>query len=93
VPQSVIRPRAWRAIGALLQAAIPVVAAKLLTGEAGRSKIVRKAKKAFTPTPAVPLTLPVTVQLQNANGGCWRATYSAALIDESESGLFKAKSA
>jgi len=66
-----------------------VVAAKLLAGGAGSAKIVLKAKKDFTPTPGVPVTLPVTVQLQNAAGTCWSATYSAAL--RNADGLFKAK--
>lgn len=66
-----------------------VVAAKLLAGEAGKAKIVLKAKKDFTPTPGMPLALPVTVQLQNADGTCWTATYSTALVNES--GFFKAK--
>jgi hypothetical protein len=32
--------------------------------------------------PGLPLPLPVTVQLQNADGTCWTATYSTAAVND-----------
>ena len=39
--------------------------------------------------PVLPLTPPVTVQLQGANGQCWGATYSAPSVNDT--GEFKAQ--
>jgi hypothetical protein len=49
---------------------------KLLTDVSGRMRILFKSKGEDAPVPALPLTLPVTVQLQDAAGSCWGATYS-----------------
>ena len=51
---------------------------KLVAGGDGKAKIIFKAKGAALAVPS-PLAIvpPVTVQLQNSDGGCWAATYSA----------------
>jgi 6-phosphogluconolactonase (cycloisomerase 2 family) len=55
---------------------------KLLSGTTGASRILIKAKGEYVPMPALPLALPVTVQLQNADGACWTATFSAAHLND-----------
>jgi hypothetical protein len=44
----------------------------------------------LTTLPATPLTPPVTVQLQAANGTCWTAEYSSR-IRKNEDGVFRAQ--
>jgi 6-phosphogluconolactonase (cycloisomerase 2 family) len=67
-----------------------IVAAKLLAGAEGRTKLIVKGKKEVLPLGSGTPTLPVTVQLQNANGDCWEAVYSTARRDDGV--IFKAKS-
>ncbi len=43
----------------------------------GQGKIVVRASGAQAPTPALPVALPLTVQLQAAHGPCFAATFSA----------------
>jgi hypothetical protein len=59
-----------------------VTPVKLLAGVAEKAKVLVKAKGEFLPLPALPLTLPVTVQLQSAGGPCWTATYSSAILND-----------
>jgi len=59
-----------------------VKAMKLLAGDAGRPKVIVKGKGELVPMPVLPLAFPLTVQAQNANGACWEATYSAALVND-----------
>ena len=61
----------------------------LREGAEGKAKIQVKAEGIAVNSPALPLTLPVTVQLQASNGECWEAQYSAPLI--SSSTKFRAK--
>lgn len=61
---------------------------KLLADASGKVRILFKAKGEGLPTPTLPLTLPVTVQLQNAAGGCWEATYSTSTLNDAA--IFKA---
>lgn len=62
----------------------------LKSGDAGKAKIVLKGKGGALPDlPAVPITVPVRVQLSNSEGECWDATYSTAT--KNENNLFKAK--
>jgi len=51
---------------------------KLLSGPDDRAKVVAKARGLLFPTPVLPHSLPVTVQLQNADGRCWTASYGTA---------------
>jgi hypothetical protein len=59
-----------------------VTPVKLLAGVAEKAKVLVKAKGEFLPLPALPLTFPVTVQLQSAGGPCWTATYSSAILND-----------
>lgn len=62
----------------------------LKSGAAGKAKIVLKGKGGPLPAlPAVPITVPVRVQLSNSDGECWEATYSNAT--KNENNMFKAK--
>lgn len=59
----------------------------------GKAKIIARGKGASLPgdLPAVPISQPVTVQLLNADGECWEASYSAP-ASRNEDGLFRDKS-
>jgi hypothetical protein len=61
---------------------------KLLTAGSGAIKSLFKSKGEHAPVPALPLTLPVAVQLQNAAGGCWEATYGTSILNDADT--FKA---
>jgi DNA-binding beta-propeller fold protein YncE len=68
-----------------------VLKVALKAGTTGVPKVVVKAKGPnIRTTPALPLTLPVTVQAQTADGECWTATYSTAVLNGP--GTFKATS-
>ena len=67
-----------------------VLKAKLKAGDAGQAKVLLKAKGQNLDMPVLGLTAPVTVQLRNANGGCWGATFSTP--SSNAAGIFKAKS-
>jgi 6-phosphogluconolactonase (cycloisomerase 2 family) len=54
-----------------------VVAMVLKPGGDDQSKVVVRGKDRNVPPVALPLGLPVRVQLQASNGNCWDATYSA----------------
>jgi len=45
-------------------------------GTGGRSKVTLKAKGGHVDMPALPLTVPVRVQLRNSAGACWEASFS-----------------
>jgi cysteine-rich repeat protein len=65
--------------------------AKLKTGIAGKAKLLVKGKGAALALPPLSsLVLPVTVQLRNADGTCWGATFSTP--DAATATLFKARS-
>lgn len=64
---------------------------KIMSGAAGRAKVLVKAKgAALVLPPLATLTAPVTVQLRNAAGACWGATFSAPTTATAT--LFKARS-
>ena len=46
----------------------------LKPGAAGRAAIVVKGKGTALPMPALPLAVPVRVQVQSSDGRCWAAT-------------------
>jgi 6-phosphogluconolactonase (cycloisomerase 2 family) len=65
-----------------------VTPVKLLAGAvAGQSKVLFKAKGEGVPVPALPMSLPVTVQVQNADGTCWEAVHTTGTFT---AGVFKA---
>ncbi len=47
----------------------------LRAGAEGKAKVMVKGRGSNLELPALPLTLPVTVQLRAENGECWGATY------------------
>jgi hypothetical protein len=61
-------------------------------GLQGKAKTRFKGKGDNLPAFALPLGLPVTAQLQAANGQCWEATFSAAGSKENDGTQFKGKS-
>ncbi|MDX2166927.1 MAG: choice-of-anchor Q domain-containing protein [Deltaproteobacteria bacterium] len=74
----------WRAAGSGFiyrsASAAPqgIASATLKPGSAGKTKLLVKGKGSGLPLPALDtLVTPVVVQLRNAAGGCWGATYSA----------------
>ncbi len=65
------------------QRSIPdgIVRIELRAGTSGKSSVLVKGRGASLPTPALPLTLPVTVQLSIASSAateCWQASYAEA---------------
>jgi hypothetical protein len=62
----------------------------LLSGVDGKAKIVLTAKGPAAPVAALPVTLPLTVQLRSSHDGCWGARYSTTR--RSDAGLLTAKS-
>jgi cysteine-rich repeat protein len=63
----------------------------LKAGLAGKTKIQVKGTGVNLPTPTLPLSLPVKVQLKNSNGVCWEANYAAPAL-KNTTGLYKDKS-
>jgi hypothetical protein len=66
----------------------------LKPGVDGKSKVVIKGGQDHVfeggpGAPALPLALPVTVQLQNASGECWQATYDTDGVGVNDPGFFK----
>jgi len=62
----------------------------LKVGVAGKAKIQVKGARDNLPTPTTPFTMPVRVQLKNANGTCWEADFSSPAI-KNLPGSFKDK--
>ena len=50
----------------------------LRAGDAGHASVVVKGRGASLGLPAMPLTLPVTIQLQEESGPCWASTFESA---------------
>ena len=64
--------------------------AKLKTGIAGKAKVLVKGKgPSLALPPLSSLVPPVTVQLRNADGACWGATFTT--LDAATATLFKAR--
>ncbi|TMA94172.1 MAG: hypothetical protein E6J77_04145 [Deltaproteobacteria bacterium] len=62
-----------------------ITAATLRSGVTGRASVSVKGKGANLPTPALGLTLPVTVQLVISDGvttDCWQTTYATAIAND-----------
>jgi hypothetical protein len=52
----------------------------LRLGAAGVPKIAFKAQGLGMPDPAMPVSLPLTVELQRPTGQCWSATYTSETV-------------
>lgn len=63
----------------------------LLTGAAGKAKIVARAKGLPLDPPALPFAGPVLVQLSIDGGACFAAEYQPGGFVKNQAGLFKAK--
>jgi uncharacterized delta-60 repeat protein len=69
-----------------------VIAAKLKAGIQDKAQVEVKAKGIDVPLPALPLSLPVTVQLLIGDGdgtNCWQSTFSVPIRNDAQQ--FKAK--
>jgi cysteine-rich repeat protein len=64
--------------------------AKVKAGDEGKAKLELKGKGANLEMPVLGLSLPVTAQLRNADGGCWGAVFTAPVVNSADT--FKAKS-
>jgi hypothetical protein len=58
----------------------------------GQGKVIARARGVHAPTPALPIALPVSVQLQAAHGPCWEATFSASGLKTNTPEVFSGKS-
>jgi Tol biopolymer transport system component len=64
----------------------------LKSGDAGRARIVARAKGPVLQLPPLPLALPTRVQLHSSSGACWEAGYAAGdNVIRSDDTMFKAK--
>jgi hypothetical protein len=68
-----------------------VVSVKLKAGLAGKAKVQVKGKGPLLGLPALPLAVPLRVQLQRRGGECWEAVYSSVGLVRSDSTQFKGK--
>jgi hypothetical protein len=57
-----------------------------------KAKVVVKGSGATLPMPTLPLTLPVTLQVQATNGQCWEAAFFERGLLRNDGAQFKAKS-
>ena len=63
---------------------------QLRPGTAGRAGVIVKGRGAHLGLPSLPLTPPVTVQLQEESGPCWAATFEAGGVRLNDSARFRA---
>jgi hypothetical protein len=63
----------------------------LRAGDAGHTSVVVKGRGASLGLPALPLTLPLTIQLQEESGPCWASTFESARRNDAAS--FRASAA
>jgi DNA-binding beta-propeller fold protein YncE len=56
---------------------------------AGTAKVTAKGKGANLTLPALPLTMPVTVQVQGSHGRCWEHVYNSAGVVRNDTTQFK----
>lgn len=59
-----------------------ISAMTLTAGTAGKAKVSLKGKGSTLQVPALPLALPLQVQLHGPNGICWEADYATALRND-----------
>ncbi len=69
-----------------------VRAVSLRSGGEGKSLIVVKGKGAALPIPALPLSLPLTVQLQAENGACFEAVFDGVGVRANDATRFVGRS-
>jgi hypothetical protein len=77
-----------------------VTSVKLVAGAAGKAKIQLKGKGVnlteppgrLFPLPHPPLSVPLTTQLQSADGQCWEATFSRPGLSRNDGQQFKGNS-
>jgi len=65
--------------------------ALLKSGSTGKARVQVLAKGPMLETPALPLALPVRVQLQAENGECWEARYFELGTLRNDTSRFKAE--
>ncbi|HVO27190.1 MAG TPA: hypothetical protein VMW56_26565, partial [Candidatus Margulisiibacteriota bacterium] len=53
-------------------------------GAAGKAQIVASLKGLAVSMPALPLNLPIHVQLQASNGNCWETRFSTPRKNQSD---------
>jgi uncharacterized delta-60 repeat protein len=58
-----------------------VVLAALRSGQAGKSKIMLKAKGIRVPLPSLPLATPLHARLQSSTGQCWEAEFTSPIVN------------
>jgi hypothetical protein len=64
----------------------------LKAGDVGKSKALVKGKGGgLLPLPTLPVTPPVTVQLQNSNGTCWETVFSSGNVLKNDGQILKLK--
>jgi hypothetical protein len=64
----------------------------LKAGAAGKARVGVVAKQAnLPPLPALPLALPVRVQLQSQSGVCWEAVFAAAGVQKNDGTTFRGR--
>jgi hypothetical protein len=73
-----------------------VVGLKLISGLEGKAKVQLKGKGTALSgrpfgIPQPPLDVPLTAQLQTANGACWEADFSSAGVDKNDTKQFSGK--
>jgi cysteine-rich repeat protein len=66
-----------------------LTALTLKSGPAGKASIAVKGKGSLLGTPGLPLTLPVSIQLQAAGGACWKSSYGGGGVKKNGGTLFK----
>lgn len=64
---------------------------QLKAGAAGKASLKVQGKGVNLAMPGLPLTLPVTAQLQNSTGQCWEAQYNTSGVIKNDAKQFKAK--
>ncbi len=90
-------PPCWKAVAGGFKYQDPfkspdgVSSVRLKAGAEGRPKIKLKGSRLNLDPPALPLTSPVTAQLQASNGECWEARYDSFIIRNDSTG-FQARS-
>jgi hypothetical protein len=64
---------------------------RVKAGDVGKSQATVKGKGTALVLPALPLALPVRVQLQAANGDCWEAVHGVGGVIDNNAEAFKGK--
>ena len=62
-----------------------VLSIRYVAGDPGEARFTLSAQGEHLTLPALPANLPLRAQLQNDQGACWEATYSAAIVNHAGS--------